>query len=69
MLRTATALGNYCHNNEEGFAMVASHGIKFPAPATIVAAEGEKDVEKNKATIAEIAAMLNISWLHMQSDS
>ena len=61
MLRTATALGNYCHQNEEGFAQVASLGIKFPAPATIVAAEGEKDVEKNKATIAEIAAMLNIS--------
>lgn len=34
--------------------------FKFPAQGSIVVADGEKDVEKNKTTIAEIAAMLNI---------
>ena len=61
MLRLATALGNYCHKNDEGLAQVQSLGIKFQASGAIIAAEGEKDVEKNKGTIGEIAAMLNIS--------
>ena len=62
MLRAATALGNYCHENPEGKAQVESFGFKFPAQNAIVSAEGEKDVEKNKTTITEIAAMLSIQF-------
>lgn len=62
LLRGATALGNLCHKNDDARAQVQSLGFSFPSRSAIVAADGEKDVEVNKTTIAEIAAMLGIQF-------
>jgi hypothetical protein len=47
VLRSATTLGNLCHNNEEAYAQVLSFGFKFPAKTSLVIPETEKDVDKN----------------------
>ena len=60
LLRIATALGNFCHKNEEGIAQVMSLSLTFP-PIGSVASSGSPEDEKNKKTITEIAASLGIS--------
>ena len=60
LLRIATALGNFCHKNEEGIAQVMSLSLAFP-PIGQIASSGSPEDEKNKKTISEIAASLGIA--------
>ena len=57
-LRIAFALGNLWHENQNAKDLIKTLGIQMPDADKLVAADGEKDVQKNKDTIKEIAGVI-----------